>query len=123
MKIDIEKTKEFYNSLGYDELCNCDYCKNYYEKIKETYPEIATCLSKFGIDIAKPYEISSLEPENGNLIYSVCQYIVFGNCEDDFCEKVGDIKFKKSENYPNINIEDEHFVLDIFGIKLTYRSK
>ena len=33
MKIDIVKTKEYYNSLPSDMLCDCDYCKLYYEII------------------------------------------------------------------------------------------
>jgi len=32
VKIDIGKTKEYYNSLSSDMLCDCDYCKLYYAK-------------------------------------------------------------------------------------------
>ena len=120
MKINIERTKEFYNSLSYDKLCDCDYCENYYKRIKETYPELSEYLSEFGTDIAKPYEISPLEPENESLTYSVCQYVVFGSCEDDFCEKIGYVKLRKAEFYPTTDIEEEHFVLDIYDIKLKY---
>ena len=39
VKIDIGKTKEYYNSLSSDMLCDCDYCKLYYVKSRKEFSE------------------------------------------------------------------------------------
>ena len=35
MIVNIEKTREYYNSLSLDTLCDCDYFKLYYAKAKQ----------------------------------------------------------------------------------------
>ena len=84
MNIDIVKTKEYYNSLSSDMLCDCDYCKLYYAKSRKEFSELALWLDKYGVDIEKPFEVMSLEPDdNGMLDYIGVQYIVFGNFKND----------------------------------------
>jgi len=39
VNIDIVKTKEYYNSLSSDMLCDCDYCKLYYVKSRKEFSE------------------------------------------------------------------------------------
>lgn len=34
LKIDVEKTKKYYNSIIVEEGCDCDYCRNYIENCK-----------------------------------------------------------------------------------------
>lgn len=119
LKVDIEKTKRYYSSLKQDDLCDCDYCKNYYFQVKTEYPEVATYLSAFGIDIEKPFETNPLEPdENGILEYCCCQYIVFGNCTGIYNHKIGNLRFRIASSYPNTGIKEEHFVLEFYPIKL-----
>lgn len=114
MKIDIVKTKEYYNSLSLDMLCDCDYCKLYYIKSRKEFPELALWLDKYGVDIEKPFEVMSLEPdESGMLEYIGVQYIVFGTFSNDNSYYVGDFNIKIADSHPSTGISDEHFVLEV----------
>ena len=76
MQPDIEKTRAYYRDLGPENICSCDYCRNYCARVKAAYPEVARYLDSLGVDIEKPFETSPLEPdENGYLEYCVCQYV------------------------------------------------
>lgn len=119
MNVDIDETKKYYYSMNELQLCDCEYCKNYYIKISKKYKSIADYLSHLGIDIAKPFELSFLEAdEKGILEYINCQYIAFGDCEDSFYHKIGDVEFFLSKFYPNTNIKKPHFVLEFSPIFL-----
>lgn len=121
MFTDIEQTRRYYSEIKTEDLCNCDYCKNYYSQIKEAYPFVADYLNTLGIDIEKPFETSPLEiDEYGFIEYCVCQYIVFGKVPDKFENKIGDVKLGIAKSYPKTNIQKEHFVLDICSIKLKW---
>lgn len=61
MQIDIQKTKEYYQSNL--EVCNCDACQNYIKSVAEAYPELITYLKSIGIDYKKPFETFWLEIE------------------------------------------------------------
>lgn len=114
MNIDIGKTKEYYNSLSSDMLCDCDYCKLYYVKSRKEFSELALWLDKYGVDIEKPFEVISLEPDdNGMLDYIGVQYIVFGNFKNDNSYYVGDFNIKIADSYPDTGISEEHFVLEV----------
>ena len=100
MEIDIAKTKEYYNSLSLDMLCDCDYCKLYYIKSRKEFPELALWLDKYGVDIEKPFEVMSLEPdESGMLEYIGVQYIVFGTFLNDNSYYVGDFNIKIAHSH------------------------
>jgi hypothetical protein len=119
MNVDIEKTRKYYHSIGQESLCKCNYCKNYYMQIKADYPAIGSYLASFGVDVAKPFEISPLEPDgNGMLEYSACQYIVFGGCPNTYHHRIGDVEFRVASSHPSTGIEEEHFVLEFFPIRL-----
>lgn len=119
MKVDIEKTQNYYSSIKPESLCNCSYCKNYYTQIKAEYPAIASYLASFGVDIEKPFETSPLEPdENGILEYCACQYVVFGSCPNTYSYRIGNVKFRIASSYPCTGIEDEHFMLEFDPIHL-----
>ena len=45
------KTENYYRALNNENLCSCNYCRNYYKEVKETYPELSDYLSRMGIDI------------------------------------------------------------------------
>ena len=73
--------------------------------------------------IEKPFETSPLEPdENGYLEYCVCQYVVFGSCPKDFTHRIGDVTFGRSDCHPNTGIDEEHFVLDFYPIRLPFEE-
>ncbi len=75
--VDIEKTKEYYKTHT---LCNCVCCRNYYPQIKKTLPKLAEFLNEFGVDIAKPDEICSVE-SNNTIDYINVDYTVCGNVQ------------------------------------------
>lgn len=117
--IDIEKTKAYYKEIGLEDLCNCNYCKNYYLQIKEEYPEVSAYLADLGIDIRKPFELISLEPDaNSMLEYCSCQYIAMGTCETLFEHRIGDIDIGLAQVHPSTNIKDTHFILEIYPVYL-----
>ena len=105
MKPDIEKTRAYYRNLGPENICGCAYCQNYCARVKAAYPEVALYLDSLGVDIKKPFETMPLEPdENGYLEYCVCQYAVFGSCQEDFTHQIGDVTFGCSDCHPNTKI-------------------
>ena len=119
MNVDIAKTKEYYAALADNELCDCSYCRNYRLQIKSAYPDVAEYLMTLGIDIQKPFETSPLEPdENGMLEYCCCQYIVFGSCKPEYHHRIGDVEFRIATSYPGTGIEQEHFVIEFFPVRL-----
>lgn len=121
MKPDIEKTRAYYSSLGPENICSCGYCRNYCARVKGAYPEVARYLDSLGVDIEKPFETSPLEPdEDGYLEYCVCQYVVFGTCSPGYAHQIGDVKFGISDCHPDTKLEEEHFVLDFYPIRLKF---
>ena len=126
MKIDIVKTKEYYNSLPLDMLCDCDYCKLYYIKSRNDFAVVGFGLDKYGVDIEKPFEVMSLEPdESGMLDYIGVQYIVFGTFSNDNSYYVGEFNIKIAHSHPNTGISDEHFVLEVIpmnSMKLSFNG-
>ena len=123
MKPNIEKTRAYYRNLGPENICDCAYCQNYCARVKAAYPEVARYLDSLGVDIEKPFETSPLEPdENGYLEYCVCQYVVFGSCPKDFTHRNGDVTFGRSDCHPNTGIDEEHFVLDFYPIRLPFEE-
>lgn len=120
MIVNIEKNNEYYCS-DKPELCDCDYCKKYIHNIKTTYPAIDKYLSEISIDIQKPFELGYIEHDKNTVEYLSCQYVVFGQCEDNFSFKIDDVEFSKSTVHPDTNITEEHFVLE-FG-PITMKNK
>lgn len=114
MEPDIKKTNDFYKSTNPEELCTCDYCKNYRAKVKRAYPQVSEYLSSLGVDIEKPFHVSYLDPDKHGMIeYCVCHYIVFGICEESFHHMIGEVEFTKGRDYPDPDVKDaQHFVLE-----------
>ena len=121
MDVNISATKDYYNSITDASLCDCGYCRSYRLQVKSAFPKVAAYLDSLGIDIEKPFETSPLEPdEKGMLEYCCCQYIAFGNCEPEYHHKIDNVEFRVAESYPHIDIEQEHFVMEMFPIQLKY---
>ena len=124
MNVNITKTKEYYATITDSELCNCGYCRNYRLQIKSALPEVTAYLGSLGIDIEKPFETSPLEPEeNGMLEYCGCQYIAFVNCDPEYRHRIGDVEIRIATSYPSTGIEQEHFVLELFPVRLKFVCK
>ena len=121
MDVNIVKTKEYYHAMTEISMCDCDYCRSYRLQIKSAYPKVAEYLAAFGIDVEKPFETSPLEPdENGVLEYCCCQYIAFGKCESEYHHVIGSVEFRAATSYPSTGIEQEHFVIEMFPIRLKH---
>lgn len=62
MRPDIEKTRAYYRTLGPENICSCDYCRNYCARAKAAYPEVAFYLASLGVDVERHFEILLPEP-------------------------------------------------------------
>ena len=116
MFIDLKRNLQYYSSEQ-SIPCDCKICMNYYNKIKDKYPQIAAYLSSINVDILRPFELVWIENEGENQIeYIGCQYIVFGKCDNNYKKQIGDILIEiNTEHHPDTNnILGEHFILD-FG--------
>lgn len=121
MNVDISRTRAYYDSVTEDSLCDCAYCRNYRLQVRNAYPEVTAWLGDLGISVEKPMETSPLEPDaEGMLEYCACQYIAFGNCGPEFRYRVGDVQFRRAASYPPTGIEQEHFVLEMYPVRLKY---
>ena len=118
--MNIYKTKEFYKGFCADDTCQCTYCQNYIKQIKLAYPEVADYLQTIGVNIERPYEIFSLEPESGYLDYIAALYIVMGTKEDFRDKFINGVSISIEESHPAMTIIEEHFVISICPIKLKW---
>lgn len=124
MHVDTEKTRQYYDSIKPEDLCDCGYCINYYLQIKNEYKVLAEYLDAlWGVDIEKPHETSPLVmQENGYIEYMV-QYVVIGTKPKEYSNKIGDVTISLAEHYPSTNIEEKHFVLNLCPIRLKWDSQ
>lgn len=123
--IDIAKTKDYYEKIPANELCDCAYCVNFRKHIRAVYPALTAYLDSLGVDIEKPLETTPLEPDkNHTLLYACVEYPVIGTCESDFETKIGDTEIRVGTSYPTPDPEpgDAYFVLDCFSINLPFSS-
>ena len=66
--MDVRKTKHYYDVSAGDQVCTCDYCRNYVKEIRHAYPELSEYLETMGIDIEKPFETMPIEPDESGHI-------------------------------------------------------
>ena len=59
--VDVEATRSHTTKNAADH-CTCAYCKNYYEAVGQSYPELIAFLEKFGVDFHGPSELMPFEP-------------------------------------------------------------
>ena len=122
--MNIKRTKQYYESLTSKDVCQCDYCQNYIQNIKTAYPQIANYLQGIGVDIERPSEVLSFDPDgHGYIEYCQAQYIVFGS-KSDFCKMdISDIHIDIQDIHPCTNIEEEHFVIALYSLHDMIRLK
>lgn len=117
MNINMRKTQEYY--LSEDSIpCECAHCQNYIHQIEQKYPDIVSYLAGMNIDVLRPFELISVELGKNEIEYLLCQYVVYGSCEDDYYICIDNIPFGKSSCHPSTNIVEEHFVLEFGPIVL-----
>lgn len=117
--MDTARTKAYYQSLSENDLCGCNYCRNFRRHIKASYPKLSRWFNSRGIDIEKAMETSPLEADDqGYIEYAGCQYVAFGSCEPDFEHRVENVTIRRALSYPDTGIPEPHFVLESFPIRL-----
>ena len=77
-----------------------------------------------GVDIAKPFETMPLGlDEDGRIPYIGPQYLIFG-AEAGFAaatvKDANDVKVRLAQSHPGDNIQEPHFVIEIFPIFLPW---
>lgn len=60
-EVDVDATRERTQKYSFDH-CECTYCKNYYDMIDRTFPELRPALELFGIHPEGPCELMPFEP-------------------------------------------------------------
>lgn len=119
--MDVERTRLYYEQLGRCDVCDCVYCKNYISEIKKTYPEAAEYLLSMGIDIEKPFETMPLElDKTGYIDYIAAQYIVYGKPDGFEKTAIGSINVGIAESHPSTEINEDHFVVEIWPVRLKW---
>ena len=68
--IDMDATTE-YSAKEAQAHCTCGYCRNFYEAVDGTYPNLRPFLAQFGLDIEAPEELMPFEPTNVLCCYAV----------------------------------------------------
>ena len=123
--VDLEQTKEYYKKHS---LCACAFCRNYCTQIKAQQPELAAFLAEFGVDAARPDEISSLEAAD-SVDYIQVDYSVCGKAANpgEYVLDLPDgsslpIRFQNGSVSPNEQ-SGEHFTLSVMDLRLPWRLK
>ncbi|WP_051226969.1 hypothetical protein [Butyrivibrio sp. MC2013] len=112
--MDIEKTKEYYINYQREDTCQCDYCQNLIDEIRETYPELALYLDSIGVDIERPFEASlPFEYQKGTWDFPFIQYLVVGNA-DDFQETIiNNVTVDICTCHPEAKYKGKHFIIEL----------
>ena len=118
--MDIQRTEAYYRALRQETLCDCAYCRNYYQEIRAAYPALTAYLARLGIDIAKPFETMPLEPYAGMIEYMAVQYVVMGMPDDFFATDVSGVQIGIADSHPTTDISEDHFVIEISPITLPW---
>lgn len=120
--MDIEKTRQYYNQLTEEDICDCAYCRNYVKEIRAAYTDLSGYLDELGADIEKPFEVIPVGPANGMMFYSGVQYVILG-LADDFRETaIGDVRVVITNSHPMTGIKENHFVIEISPVYLKWNG-
>ena len=121
--MNIEKTRQYYEQLTDEDICDCAYCRNYVKEVRAAYPELAAFLNKLGINIEKPFEAIPVGPADGLMFYSGVQYVVIGP-DDDFKETmIGEVRAFIADSHPMTDIMEDHFVVEIAPVYLRWSGE
>ena len=120
--MNIEKTRQYYEQLTEEDICDCAYCQNYVKEVKTAYVKLTAYLDKLGIDVEKPFEAIPVGLTDGKMFYSGVQYVVLG--QDDFEETVIDeVNIFITDSHPMTGISEDHFVIEIAPVYLRWTGE
>ena len=116
--MDRERTREYYLQLSEQDICDCEYCRNYVAVVRRAYPGLAEYLCGLGVDIEKPFETMPLQSYDGVMVYACVQYVVIGS-PDGFTDTVVDgVSISIADSHPTTDIGEEQFVIELDEIKV-----
>ena len=115
MPINIAKTEKYYAETAAGQLCTCEDCQNYAANIKAAYPELAAYLASLGANIETPFETFPLYAEKGLVHFHGVQYVLLGSGADFEKVSVSGFDIDIAVDHPMTCIDDEHFVIEIWG--------
>lgn len=117
LSADTGKTEKYYRL---NTLCNCSECRNFYVQINEKLPELQAFLSGFGVNAARPDELSYYIREN-EVIYDA-MYTVTGKIKKPGSEKiaVGSISLTIGTAYVPNEQTEPYFVITAHDIQLPW---
>ena len=122
--MDIEKTKAYYAQIKREDICQCIYCQNLIDEIRQAYPDVAEYLLSSGVDIERPFEVflPIEDHDKGYMDFPVVQYLIAGDSGGFRETKIGDVEIGISDCHPSAAYEGEHFIIDAgtFHIKCRY---
>lgn len=76
LKIDSEKTKEYYDSITVEEGCSCDYCRNYIKNCERFTKKVMDFYKMLGIDPQKEGEFMEFETDTDDHLYMGFYHLV-----------------------------------------------
>ena len=120
--VDVERTKQYYKTHS---LCECECCRNYYAQIRKKYPKLTDFLEEFGVDVARPDEVMSVEETHFidyiDVDYTVCGKVeTLGNYEIDINDNTF-LSMLITEGFATPNEQKgEYFTISVMNIKLPW---
>lgn len=120
--VDTGQTEKYYETHS---LCDCGCCRNYYAQIGGRFPKLDAFLREFGVDMAKPDEISSVEMDDSidyiRVDYTVCGSIqAMGQSEIDI-EDALPLKIVITDGFASPNEQTgTYFTISVMGIELPW---
>ena len=120
IEVDIDANKQYYTEHS---LCDCKECCNFYEASKKHFPELDKLLSRLGVSVERPDEISSSISE-GIVDYHFVAYTVIGKMENkdkyelELFDDGAHLKIVLDKRYvPNEQKNEDYFTLTVYNIK------
>ncbi len=117
-----EKTKQYYASLGEDDLCMCAYCRHYRRHVRESYSHLAEWMDSHGIDIEKPHETMPLDPYDNRITYIGTQYVVIGTQDDLLDDLPEGIDLHVTTSHPYVESNEPFFVIETDEMDLPWNN-
>lgn len=123
LDVDVEATRDYYKEHS---LCDCGYCRNFYQQANERLPKLCAFLSELGADVSRPDEMSACA--NGDHIdYTFVAYTVVGEISqtDQYELDIQDGGMLlniliDNEYVPNQQKSENYFVVNVSGIRLPW---
>lgn len=86
LEVDIDMTQKFYEKEI--EVCECLYCRNFIEAIKQLDSSVMTLFSRLGFNLAKPGHLSDYQVvQEGTLMYIGNYHLVGKLLEGELCKQ------------------------------------